>query len=65
LGKGKVKIEEILNMLEKRRKEMTGMIMFELDYQANGKSPYTNYEAAKISRDFLAGLKYKFDEKAA
>jgi inosose dehydratase len=65
LGKGKVKIEEILNMLEKRRKEMTGMIMFELDYQAGGKSPYTNYEAAKISRDFLAKLKYKFDKKTA
>ncbi|MBK5272478.1 MAG: TIM barrel protein [Bacteroidia bacterium] len=65
LGKGKVKIEEILNMLEKRRKEMTGMIMFELDYQGGGKSPYTNFEAAKISRDFLSKLNYKFDEKAA
>lgn len=65
LGKGKVKIEEILNMLEKRRKEMTGMIMFELDYQAGGNSPYSNYEAAKISRDFLEKLNYKFDEKAA
>ena len=44
---------------------MTGMIMFELDYQANGKPPYSNYEAAKISRDFLAKLNYKFEEKAA
>jgi inosose dehydratase len=60
LGKGKVKIEEILKMLEKRKKEMTGMIMFELDYQAGGKPAYSNYEAAKISRDFLAGLNYKF-----
>ena len=65
LGEGKVKIKEILNMLEKRRKEMTGMIMFELDYQREGKSSYTNYEAAKISRDFLAKLDYKFDEKTA
>jgi inosose dehydratase len=65
LGKGKVKIKEILNMLEKRRKEMAGMIMFELDYQPNGKPPYTNFEAAKISRDFLADLHYKFDEKKA
>ena len=65
LGKGQVKISEILKMLEKRRKEMTGMIMFELDYQANGKSPYTNFEAAKISRDFLAKLDYRFDSKTA
>jgi len=63
LGKGKVKIEEILKMLEKRRDHMTGMIMFELDYQAGGKPPYTNFEAAKVSRDFLANLHYKFDEK--
>ncbi len=65
LGAGKVKIAEILTMLEKRRKSMAGMIMFELDYQANGKPPYSNYEAAKISRDFLAKLNYKFEEKAA
>jgi len=44
---------------------MTGMIMFELDYQAGGKAPYTNFEAAKISRDFLSKLNYKFDGKAA
>ncbi|MEO6550492.1 MAG: TIM barrel protein [Ferruginibacter sp.] len=63
LGKGKVKMAEILKMLEKRKKDMAGMIMFELDYQANGKPPYSNFEAAKISRDFLAGLNYKFSEK--
>lgn len=65
LGKGNVKIEEIMQMLEKRRKEMAGMVMFELDYQANSKPPYTTYEAAKISRDFMAKLNYKFDEKSA
>ncbi|MEI9945308.1 MAG: sugar phosphate isomerase/epimerase [Chitinophagaceae bacterium] len=65
IGKGKVNITEILKMLEKRRKSMTGMIMFELDYEANGKPPYSNYEAAKISRDFLAGLDYKFEDKKA
>jgi inosose dehydratase len=65
LGKGKVKLEEILKMLEKRRNEMAGMIMFELDYDNRVKPPYTPFEAAKISRDFLAKLKYKFDEKAA
>jgi inosose dehydratase len=65
LGKGQVKIAEILKMLEKRRKEMAGMIMFELDYQQNGKPPYTNFEAAKVSRDFLAKLDYKFTPKTA
>jgi inosose dehydratase len=65
LGVGKVKLAEILNMLEKKRKSMAGMIMFELDYQQNGKPAYTNYEAAKVSRDFLAKLNYKFDEKKA
>jgi len=43
LGVGQVKLAEILNMLEKRRKSMAGMIMFELDYQQNGKPPYSNY----------------------
>ena len=65
LGIGKVKLEEILMMLEKRRKEMTGMIMFELDYDRGGKPAYTTFEAAKISRDFLSKLNYKFNEKAA
>jgi inosose dehydratase len=65
LGVGKVKLAEILNMLEKKKKSMAGMIMFELDYQQNGKPAYTNYEAAKISRDFLAKLNYKFDERKA
>jgi inosose dehydratase len=63
LGVGKVKLEEILVMLEKRRKSMAGMIMFELDFQRGGKPAYTNYEAAKVSRDFLAKLNYKFTEK--
>ena len=63
LGVGKVKLAEILNLLEKKKKSMAGMIMFELDYQQNGKPAYTNYEAAKVSRDFLAKLNYKFDEK--
>jgi inosose dehydratase len=65
LGEGKVKLEEILKMLEKRRNEMAGMIMFELDYDNKVKPPYTPFEAAKISRDFLAKLKYKFEGKAA
>ena len=63
LGKGKVKIDEILTMLEKKKKKMAGMIMFELDDQAGGKPPDSNFEAAKVSRDFLAQLNYKFTEK--
>ena len=63
LGKGQVKLDEILTLLEKKKKKMAGMIMFELDYQAGGKPPYSNFEAAKISRDFLAQLNYKFEEK--
>ena len=42
---------------------MTGMIMFELDYDNKVKPPYTTFEAAKISRDFLAKLEYKFNPK--
>lgn len=41
------------------------MIMFELDFQANGKPPYSNFEAAKVSRDFLANLNYKFEDATA
>lgn len=63
LGEGKVQLSTILDMLEKRRKEMAGMIMFELDYDNRVKPPYTPLEAAKISRDFLAKLDYKFEPK--
>lgn len=63
LGEGKVKLEEILNMLEERRDQMAGMIMFELDYDNRVKPPYSTHEAAKISRDFLAGIDYKFEER--
>jgi inosose dehydratase len=37
--------------------------MFELDYDNKVKPPYTPLEAAKISRDFLAKMDYKFDKK--
>jgi len=63
LGQGKVDMKQILEMLEKRKKDMAGMIMFELDYDQRTKAPYTPLEAAKISRDFLANLDYKFDKK--
>ncbi|GAB2974845.1 hypothetical protein GCM10027049_06580 [Mucilaginibacter puniceus] len=63
LGQGKVDMKQILDMLEKRKKDMAGMIMFELDYDNRVKPPYTPLEAAKISRDFLANMDYKFDKK--
>jgi inosose dehydratase len=63
LGQGKVKLDEILNLLEKKKKSMAGMIMFELDYDNKFKPAYTPLEAAKISRDYMAKLDYKFDSK--
>lgn len=63
LGQGKVDMKQILTMLEKKKKDMAGMIMFELDYDNRVKPPYTPLEAAKISRDFLAKMDYKFDKK--
>ncbi|MEI9946270.1 MAG: sugar phosphate isomerase/epimerase [Chitinophagaceae bacterium] len=60
LGKGKVDLKTILKMLEVRRNKMAGMIMFELDYDNRVKPPYTQFEAAKISHDYLADLGYKF-----
>ncbi len=60
LGKGKVKIAKILKLLERRRDEMAGMIMFELDSDRKIKTPISEFEAAKISRDYLARLDYKF-----
>jgi len=63
LGDGKVQIAEILDMLEKRKKDMAGMVLFELDYDGRIKPPYTPLEAAKRSRDFLAGLGYQFESK--
>ncbi len=65
LGKGKVKISKILKLLEKRRDEMAGMIMFELDYDNKFKPAYSPLEAAKISRDYLAKLDYNFNDKNA
>lgn len=65
LGTGKVDLKLILKCLEKRRNQMAGMIMFELDYDNKIKKALTDFEAAKISRDYLAGLDYKFNAKTA
>ncbi|MGY3214993.1 sugar phosphate isomerase/epimerase family protein [Mucilaginibacter sp. HD30] len=63
LGEGKVQLATIMDMLEKRKKKMAGMVMFELDYDNRVKPPYSPLEAAKISRDFMAKLDYKFEPK--
>jgi inosose dehydratase len=44
---------------------MAGMIMFELDYDNKIKPAYSTFEAAQISRDFLAKLDYNFNDKKA
>jgi inosose dehydratase len=65
LGKGKVKLDKILNLLENRRNNMAGMIMFELDSDRKVKTSITEYEAAKISHDYLIKLGYKFKSSNA
>lgn len=60
LGEGKVKLKKILKMLEERRNKMAGMIMFELDSDNKVQKPITEYDAAKISHDYLVKLGYKF-----
>lgn len=61
LGEGTVDIEQILVMLEEGRDEMTGKIMFELDYDGRIDGRFNDYEAAKVSRDYLDELGYEFD----
>ena len=60
LGQGKVDLKKILKMLEVRRNKMAGMIMFELDSDRKIKTPLTEFEAAKVSHDYLKKLGYKF-----
>jgi inosose dehydratase len=62
LGQGKVDLKKILKMLEVRRNKMAGMIMFELDSDRRIKTPLTEFEAAKVSHDFLKKLGYKFNK---
>lgn len=60
LGEGKVKLGKILKMLESGKEKMSGMIMFELDSNDKVPTSLTEFEAAKVSRDYLAELGYKF-----
>lgn len=60
LGQGKVDLKKILDMLETRKGKMAGMIMFELDSDKKNKTALTEFEAAKVSRDYMAKLGYGF-----
>lgn len=60
LGRGEVKIKKILKMLESRKENMAGMIMFELDSNPKIGTPIPEYEAAKVSRDYLRKIGYDF-----
>ncbi len=62
LGQGHVDLKKILKMLEVRRNKMAGMIMFELDSDRKIKTPLTEFEAARVSHDFLKKLGYKFNK---
>jgi len=61
LGEGIVKLETILELLEERRGEMTGGIMFELDFDREIPTYRSGYGAAKDSRNYLEKLGYKFN----
>ena len=63
LGQGHVDLKKILKMLEVRRGKMAGMIMFELDSDKRIQKPITEYDAAKISHDYLVSLGYKFKDQ--
>lgn len=56
LGMGKVRIKEVLDVLE--NSDYKGMVMAELDYSK--KMPRTPKEAAEISKNYLADFGYRF-----
>lgn len=60
LGEGKQEVEKLLNMLVEGKDRMTGRIMYEQDYDGRTEGRFTNYESAKISRDYLTKLGYEF-----
>jgi inosose dehydratase len=63
LGEGQVNVKKILKDLESKKDKMAGMIMFELDSDNKIETPRTEYEAAKVSRDYLMKLGYDFNAK--
>ena len=59
LGKGRVDLSKVLNLLEHSPNELT--IMAELDPSSN--MPLTATQAATINRDYLQTMGYKFGHK--
>ncbi|WP_349316219.1 sugar phosphate isomerase/epimerase [Chitinophaga sp. MM2321] len=60
LGEGKVDLKTTMKMLETRRNKMAGMIMFELDSDKKIKPVRSEYDAARVSADYLKKLGYRF-----
>ncbi len=60
LGVGKVKLKEILDLIEKEKSTMAGDIMFELDYDGKIQARFSDFEAAIRSRDYMKDLGYEF-----
>lgn len=61
LGVGKVNVKKIMKMLQKKKPNMAGAIMFELDHDSKIQPRFSNFEAAEISRDYLTKIGYKFN----
>ena len=61
LGEGKQNVEKLLTMLEEGKDSLAGRIMFELDYDGRTLAPFSMYDAAKTSRDYLVKLGYEFE----
>lgn len=61
LGEGKQDLDTLLALLEEDKDSMAGRIMFELDYDGRTLAPFSMYDAAKLSRDYLSKLGYQFE----
>lgn len=57
LGRGKVDIKSILEMVEKANPR--GNYMFEIDFSKD--QPYSAYDTARLSKEYLESLGYKFN----
>jgi inosose dehydratase len=64
LGQGKVDLKAILDLMEKKKGAMAGMIMYEQDSEGGRNKPAnTPLEEATITKDYLVKLGYKFEPK--
>jgi inosose dehydratase len=64
LGQGQVHLKEILDLMEKKKGDLAGMILYEQDAVGGRNRPAkTPLEEATISKDYLVGLGYQFEPK--